>query len=218
MPADPKKRMYEEFARVGKALASPARIEILDLLAQGEKTVENLADAVELSVKNTSAHLRVLRTERLVETRRHGTYIAYRLADDTVISLVRQLQAVGRARIADVDRAARAYLGNRDEMEPVTAKELRARMRQGDAVVLDVRPVDEFNSGHLPGAVSVPIAELKKRLNELPRTKEIVAYCRGPYCVYAAHAVAILQRAGFRARRTELGVPDWKSLGNKVET
>jgi rhodanese-related sulfurtransferase/DNA-binding transcriptional ArsR family regulator len=212
-----KLRLYEEFARVAKALASPARIEVLDLLAQAEKTVEALAEACELAVKNTSAHLRVLRAARLVETRRDGTYIYYRLADSSVIALVRELQALARSRLAEADRAARAYLRDRAGLEPISAKELRERVRNGDAVVLDVRPSDEYQAGHLPGALSIPLHELKKRLRELPAGREVVAYCRGPYCVYAVEAVDILQRAGFDARRTDVGVPDWKLLGNKVE-
>lgn len=213
-----KNRLYQEFARIGKALAAPARIEILDLLAQGEKTVEALAVACDLSVKNASAHLRLLRTTQLVETRREGTYVNYRLAEDAVIAFVRQAQALAETRLAEADRAARAYLGDRDHMQPVSAKELRERMRRGDVIVLDVRPSDEYEAGHLPGAVSIPIRELKKRLRELPSDREVVAYCRGPYCVYAVQAVALLERAGFKARRTHVGVPDWKLLGHKVET
>ena len=212
-----KDRLYHEFARIGKALAAPARIELLDLLAQGEKTVEVLADACELSIKNTSAHLRVLRATQLVETRREGTYVYYRLAEDSVIAFVRQAQALAQARLAEADRAARAYLGDRDQMEPLSAKELRERMRTGDVVVLDVRPADEYEAGHLPGALSIPIRELKKRLRELPTGREVVAYCRGPYCVYAGQAVELLERAGFKARRADIGVPDWKLLGQKVE-
>lgn len=212
-----KLRLYQEFARVAQALASPARIEVLDLLAQGEKTVEALATACDLGLKNASAHLRVLRSAQLVETRRAGTYIYYRLADPAVIALVREMQALARARVAEVDRAVRAYVKERGTLEPIAAKELRERLRSGDVVVLDVRPADEYAAGHLPGAVSIPLRELKKRLRELPRDREIVAYCRGPYCVYAAEAVAILEGAGFRARRTEIGVPDWKLLGHRVE-
>lgn len=212
-----KNRLYAEFARVGKALASPARIEMLDLLAQAEKTVEALADACGLSIKNASAHLRVLRATQLVETRRDGTYIYYRLADDAVIALVRQMQALAQTRLAEADRAARAYLGDRNGLQPVSVKELRERLKSGDAIVLDVRPADEYQAGHLPGAVSIPLRELKKRLRELPPSHEVVAYCRGPYCVYAAQAVEILERAGFTARRSEVGVPDWKMLGHKVE-
>lgn len=211
-----KTRLYDEFARVGKALASPARIEILDLLAQGEKTVEALAGACDLHLKNASAHLRVLRSARLVEVRREGTYMYYRLTDDAVIAVVRQMQTLARTHLAEADRAARAYLGTRDDMEPITAKELRDRLRDG-AVVLDVRPAEEYDAGHLPGAVSIPLADLKKRLRDLPARREIVAYCRGPYCVYAVEAVDILRRAGFKAQRTEVGVAEWKLLGQKVE-
>lgn len=212
-----KNRLYQEFARIGKALGAPARIELLDLLAQGEKTVEALAEACDLSVKNTSAHLRVLRATQLVETRRDGTYVFYRLADDAVIHFVRQAQRLAQARLAEADRAARAYLGDRHHMQPITARDLRERMRAGDIVVLDVRPADEYEAGHLPDAVSIPLRELKKRLRELPTDREVVAYCRGPYCVYAGQAVEILEHAGFKAQRTDVGVPDWKLLGHKVE-
>jgi rhodanese-related sulfurtransferase len=212
-----KDRLYQEFARIGKVLASPARIELLDVLAQGEKTVEALADATGLAVKNASAHLRELRFVQFVETRKAGTHVYYRLADDTVIGLVRQMQALARERLAEADRAARAYLEEREDLEPIGADELRERVRAGGAVVLDVRPADEFAAGHLPGAVSVPLAELKRRLRELPRRREIVAYCRGPYCVFAAQAVAILHDGGFRARRTDVGPADWKLMGEKVE-
>ncbi|HEY0673845.1 MAG TPA: metalloregulator ArsR/SmtB family transcription factor [Longimicrobiales bacterium] len=212
-----KNRLYQEFARIGKALAAPARIELLDLLAQGEKTVEALADACEISVKNASAHLRVLRATQLVETRRDGTYVYYRLAEDAVISFVRQAQMLAQARLAEADRAARAYLGERQHMQPITGRDLRERIRAGDVVVLDVRPADEYEAGHLPGAVSIPLRELKKRLRELPTDREVVAYCRGPYCVYAGQAVEILERAGFKAQRTDVGVPDWRLLGHRVE-
>ena len=217
MRRNQKNRLYQEFARVAQALASPARIEVLDLLAQGEKTVEAIAAACELALKNASAHLRVLRSARLVETRREGTYVYYRLANPAVIALIRQVQALARDRLAEVDRAADAYLQDRAGLEPVSVKELRERVRNGDTIVLDVRPPDEYEAGHLPGALSIPLGELKKRLRELPSGREVVAYCRGPYCVYAVEAVAILRKAGFNARRTEIGVPDWQILGNKVE-
>jgi rhodanese-related sulfurtransferase len=212
-----KKLLYQEFARIGRALASAERLEILDLLAQSEKTVEAITAGTGGQLKNVSAHLRVLREARLVETRREQTFVHYRLAGTAVIALLRELQGVAHARLAEVERAARAYLGDRDELEPIDAKELRERLRSGDVTVVDVRPHDEFSAGHLPGAVSIPLRELKKRLREIPRRREVVAYCRGPYCVYAVEAVRILQRAGYRARRAEVGVPDWKLLGHQVE-
>lgn len=212
-----KKRLNQEFARVARALASAERLELLDLLAQAEKTVDTLAAATGMQVKNTSAHLRVLRQTNLVATRKAGTFVFYRLADDNVVRLIRELQATARARLAEAEKAARAYLGDRRNLEPVSARELRERVKRGDSVVLDVRPADEYEAGHIPGAVSVPLPELKRRLRELPRRREIVAYCRGPYCVYANEAVDVLQRAGYRARAANVGVPDWKLLGYRVE-
>jgi rhodanese-related sulfurtransferase/DNA-binding transcriptional ArsR family regulator len=211
-----KNALYHEFARIGRAMASPARLELLDLLAQSENTVEELAAQTGLNIKNASAHLRALRMAQLVETRKEGTYVFYRLADLAVIALVRQMQELARLRLAEVERAASAYLGARQLMEPVSVNELRQRMREGDVVLLDVRPENEYLAAHIPGAISVPVTELKKRLKELPRNREIIAYCRGPYCVYAAQAEEILTRAGYRARRTETGLPDWKLLGHKV--
>lgn len=213
-----KKRLYHEFARVGKALSSPARLEILDLLAQGEKTVEAIAAGAGLEVKNASAHLRALRAARLVQARKAPPWVYYGLADDDVVALVRSLEALARARLAEVEQIARRYLNDRDSLEPVSADELQRLIDDGSATVLDVRPQDEFDSGHIAGAVSLPVAELERRLSELPRDHEIVAYCRGPYCVYAVDAVTILRRHGFRARRLEEGLPDWRLSGRTVES
>ena len=213
-----KTSLYAEFARIGKALASPARIEILDLVAQGEKTVEAIADGAGLTVKNASAHLRALRQARLVETRKEAQFVYYRLASDAVLALVRELQAVGRERLAEVDQVARTFLDARDELEPIDASELRRRSEAGDVTVLDVRPADEYGAGHIPGAVSIPVGDLERRLDALSRDREVVAYCRGPYCVYAVEAVEMLRRHGFRARRMDVGLPDWKLQGHPVET
>jgi rhodanese-related sulfurtransferase/DNA-binding transcriptional ArsR family regulator len=211
-----KDRLYAQFARVGHAVASPVRIELLDLLAQGEKTVESLADQSGAGIKNTSAHLRVLRQARLVETRRDGTYIYYRLADADVARFVRDLQQLGRRRLAEVEQVARQYIDDRDELAPVTLPELRRLVRDGDVTVIDVRPNDEYAAGHIPGAVSIPVAELKRRLRELPKRREVIAYCRGAYCVFALDAVTLLRRHGFRARRAEDGVPAWRDAGLPV--
>jgi rhodanese-related sulfurtransferase/DNA-binding transcriptional ArsR family regulator len=212
-----KDALYAQFARIGHALASPKRIELLDLLGQGEKTVESLAEHVATPVKNTSAHLRVLRQARLVETRRDGTYVYYRLADDDVFRLLRTLETLGHRRLADIQRVVQAYLDGRDALEPVTFQELRRLMREGDVTVVDVRPTDEYEAGHIPGAVSVPVSHLKRRLRELPKSREVIAYCRGRYCVYSLDAVAVLRKLGYRARRAQEGWPDWRAAGLPVE-
>jgi len=212
-----KDALYAQFARIGNALASPKRIELLDLLGQGEKTVETLAEHVATPIKNTSAHLRVLRQARLVETRRDGTYIYYRLADDDVFRLLRTLETVGHAQLADVQQVVQSYLDGRDQLEPVTLKELRRLMRDEDITVVDVRPADEYEAGHIPGAVSVPVPDLKRRLRELPKGREVIAYCRGQYCVYSLEAVTLLRKHGYRARRAHEGLPDWKAAGLPVE-
>jgi rhodanese-related sulfurtransferase/predicted RNA binding protein YcfA (HicA-like mRNA interferase family) len=213
-----KDALYAQFARVGHALASPKRIELLDLLSQGEKDVENLAAYVHTPIKNTSAHLRVLREACLVETRKDGTHVFYRLADGRVDGFLRAFQDLGHSRLAEVEKATRLFLHNHDELQPVTLAELRRRLREGSATVIDVRPRDEYEAGHIPRAVSMPVAELKRRLNELPRTREIIAYCRGPYCVYSLDAVKQLRKKGFRARRAERGLPDWRLAGLPVAT
>lgn len=205
--------LYEQFARIGHAVASPKRIELLDLLGQGEKSVEQLAEQSDTALKNTSAHLRVLRQARLVETRREGTYIHYRLANDDVLRFLRALQALGRARLAEVERIAALYLEARDALEPVSLDELRRRVRDGEVTLVDVRPEDEYRAGHIPGAMSIPVAQLGQRLAEIPKRREVVAYCRGPYCVYAVEAVELLRKRGYRARRAEEGLPDWRARG-----
>jgi rhodanese-related sulfurtransferase/DNA-binding transcriptional ArsR family regulator len=203
--------LYAQFARIGQAVSSGKRIELLDLLGQGEKTVEALAEQTGTALKNTSAHLRVLRQARLVETRREGTHVYYRLADDEVLRFARALQAVGRKRLAEVEQVARLYLTDRDELEPVTLKELRRLIRDGEVTVLDVRPRDEYEAGHIPGARSVPVGELGRRLGELPKSREVIAYCRGAYCVYSLEAVTLLRKKGYRARRVEEGFADWRA-------
>jgi rhodanese-related sulfurtransferase len=210
--------LYAQFARVGHAVASPKRIELLDLLSQGEKTVEQLAEQAATPVKNTSAHLRVLRQARLVETRRDGTYVHYRLAGDDVFRFLRDLQALARTRLAEVERVAALYVDGRDELEPVSLQELRRRVREDAVTVIDVRPEEEFRAGHIPGALSIPVAQLKRRLAEIPKRREVVAYCRGPYFVYSVEAVGILRKHGYRARRMDAGLPDWRASGLPVDT
>jgi rhodanese-related sulfurtransferase len=212
-----KTALFDEFARAAKALASGRRIELLDVLANGERTVEALAGEAGLSVANTSQHLQVLRQAGLVTGRRHGTSVRYRLAGPEVFELWRAVRTLAAGRLAEVERLAAAYLGARDELEPVTREELARRLQDGDhVVVLDVRPVAEYAAGHLPGAVSIPVGELRRRLAELPRDREVVAYCRGPYCAFAHEAVAVLREAGFAARRLEEGLPEWRAAGLAV--
>ena len=213
-----KDALYTQFARIGNALSSPKRIELIDLLSQGEKTVEQLAESIATPIKNTSAHLRVLRQARLVETRRDGTYVYYRLADDEVFRLLKSLEALGHSRLADVQQVVGLYLDGRDALEPVTFKELRRLMREGDVTVVDVRPAEEYDAGHIPGALSVPVPELKRRLREIPKGKEVIAYCRGRYCVYSLEAVTLLRKHGYSARRAHEGLPDWRSAGLPVES
>jgi rhodanese-related sulfurtransferase len=212
-----KMALFDEFARAAKALGSGRRIELLDVLANGERAVEALAGEVGLSVANTSQHLQVLRQAGLVTTRREGTSIHYRLAGPEVFELWRNLRTLAASRLAEVERLAAAYLGGRDQLEPVTREELARRLQDGDPlVILDVRPAAEHAAGHLPGAVSIPVAELRRRLAELPADREIVAYCRGPYCAFAHEAVALLRQEGFSARRLEAGLPEWRAAGLAV--
>lgn len=213
---DLKDPLYEQFGRIGHAVGSPRRIELLDLLAQGEKTVELLAEQSAMTVKNASAHLRVLRQARLVETRREGTFVHYRLAGDDVVDLLRALQSVARNRLAEVEQVTSLYLTRRDQLEPVGRDELRRLVREGLVTVLDTRPRAEYEAGHIPGALCVPVAELERRLSRIPRDQEVIAYCRGPYCVYSLEAVTLLRERGYRARRAEDGLPEWRRAGLPV--
>ena len=211
-----KDRLLGEFARIGKAVASPRRIELLDILAQGERSVESLADEAGMSVKNASAHLRVLRGARLVETRGEATFVFYRLASGGVERFLRALQRLGRDRLAEVERLVQEFYVDPDGLEGVDAEDLLERARAGEVLVLDVRPAEEYRAGHVPGAVSMPIEELERRLSGLPRDREIVAYCRGPYCLFSVEAVELLRRKGLRARRMEVGLPEWRERGLPV--
>ncbi|HUF11824.1 MAG TPA: metalloregulator ArsR/SmtB family transcription factor [Longimicrobiales bacterium] len=211
-----KSELYEQFGRIGKAISSPKRLEILDLLAQAERTVEAIAVQTDLTVKNASAHLRVLRSARLVSTRKESPYVFYGLVDGAVIGLVRSLEEVARARLAEVQRLVGDYYEDPDELEAVAADELVRRLAEDDVILLDVRPVEEYRAGHIPGARSIPVGELKARLAELPADREVIAYCRGPYCLFSLEAVTELRQAGRRARRMEAGVPEWKASGRSV--
>lgn len=210
--------IYEQIARIGKAAASPSRLELLDLLSQGARTVEALAGQTGQSVATTSHHLQVLRRARLVEAQKAGLYVTYRLADPQVSDFFLHLRTLAESRLAEIEQVTRQYLKERRAMEPVRTDDLVRRVRAGDVTVIDVRPREEYLAAHIPGAVSVPLGDLKKRLRELPVEQDIVAYCRGPYCVMALDAVDLLRRRGFRAHRLELGVPEWRAQGWRVET
>ncbi|MBI5761440.1 MAG: metalloregulator ArsR/SmtB family transcription factor [Planctomycetales bacterium] len=213
-----KSSLFEQFARVGRAVASSHRLRVLDVLAQSERTVEEIAGEIGTSVANASRHLQVLRSARLVETRRAGLFIFYRLADDSVIRLWQAIREVAEVRYAELEQVVHTYLKDRETMQSVDANELQRLIREGDVSVLDVRSVGEYVSGHIPTSRSIPVDELQRRLRELPQRSRIVAYCRGPYCVFADEAVALLQRKGFNAARLSVGFPDWKLLGHPVET
>jgi rhodanese-related sulfurtransferase/DNA-binding transcriptional ArsR family regulator len=211
-----KNQLYEQFARIGKALSSAHRLELLEVLAQGEHSVEALADETGMSVANASQHLQVLRAAQLVEVRREGVYIYYRLADERVFTLWQAMRQVGEVRIAEIDRIVQTYLHDRSLLQPISAAELLQRLVEDNMILLDVRPVEEYTAGHLPDALSIPVTELEARFSELPQDREIVAYCRGPYCVFADEAVTLLHTNGYSARRLEQGLPDWRALGLPV--
>jgi len=211
-----KDNIYEQFARVGKAVASPRRLEILDLLCQGEKTVEEVAAYSRLDIKNASAHLKVLRSARLLDSRRDGKNVLYRLADPAVGRFWLSLRSLAERRLTEIRHAVEDYFTKAPDMEPLDRKTLLTKARRGDVIVLDVRPKDEFATGHLPYAHSLPLAELKHKLATLPRRKEIVAYCRGPYCVLSHEAVELLRRRGFHATRLDDGVLEWAAAGMPV--
>jgi rhodanese-related sulfurtransferase len=212
-----KDEVYEQIARISKAVAAPKRLELLDLLSQGPRTVEVLADLAGIAVGNASQHLKVLRDARLVDTRKQGRYVQYRLADEEVASFFVALRTLARSRLAEVERVTREYFEGRGTLEAVASDELVRRVRSGEVTVLDVRPIEEYAAGHIPGARSIPITELAERLQEVPQDRDVVAYCRGPYCVMAMEAVELLRRKGFTAHRMESGVADWRARGWRVE-
>lgn len=212
-----KDRLYGQFARIGKALGNPHRLELLELLAQGERTVDALATESGLTMANASQHLQALREAGLVESRKDGLYVHYRLADPAVFELTRSLRTAAERRLAELERLVREHFGDRSDPEPVPMNELLERARKGEVVILDTRPAHEFAAGHIAGALSVPVEDLQERLRKLPRNKEYVAYCRGRYCIYADRAVEMLRANGRRARRLTDGFPEWKAAGFPVE-
>jgi rhodanese-related sulfurtransferase len=213
-----KDQIYEQLARIGKAAAAPKRLEILDLLCQSPRTVEALAEQAGISVANASQHLRQLRAARLVQADKKGNFVEYRLADASVSGFYLTLRAFAEGRLAEIAHTAKTYFEEREAMEPVAAEELLRRVKSGELTVLDVRPAEEYRAGHIPGAISIPVSELKARLKEIPREREVVAYCRGPYCVMAVDAVEILRKRGIDAQRMEQGVLEWRSRGWRLET
>ena len=215
---DFRNRLYGQFARIGKAVSSPHRLEILELLAQGERTVDSLATEIGLSLSNTSQHLQSLRQAALVDGRKDGLFVSYRLANPGVFELCTAIRSVAERQLADLERLVHEHFGDRSDAEPVGMDELLKRARSNHVVVLDTRPPSEYAAGHIAGAISVPVDDLQRRLRELPKAKEYVAYCRGPYCVYADRAVEILRSHGRRARRLLEGFPEWRAAGLPVET
>lgn len=213
-----KTAIYEQIARIGQAASSPNRLELLDLLSQGERTVEALARQTGQSVATTSHHLQVLRRARLVDAEKSGLYVTYRLADPQVEAFLLGLRQLAESRLAEIQQITQTFLASRRALEPIDNDELVRRVRSGEVTLLDVRPPEEYAAAHLPGAISVPLADLPARLSELRKRREVVAYCRGPYCVMALDAVDLLRRHGFRANRLEQGVAEWRARGWRVES
>jgi rhodanese-related sulfurtransferase/DNA-binding transcriptional ArsR family regulator len=214
---NPKQALYEQFATVAKALGHPQRLELIEHLAQGPRSVEALATKLGLPIANVSQHLQTLRRAGVVLAERDGKFVNYSLIDETVLSLFASVQKVAERHLAEVERIVRSYFDARDEMEPITREELAARMRDGLVTLIDVRPPDEFALGHVPGAINVPLGELETRLSDFDPHREVVAYCRGPWCVLSFEAIAMIRDRGFRARRLQDGMPEWKAAGMAVE-
>ena len=210
--------LFATWAEIAKGLSSPKRIELLDVLAQGERSVEVLAELTQLSVTNASAHLLALKRARLVDTRKQAQFVFYRLADDGVVRVLREIQALARRRVREVAHVMQAYVEAGDDLEPIEAPELRRRLKLGEVTLIDVRPDAEYRSGHIAGALSVPLETLQRRLRAIPKRQPVVAYCRGPYCVLAVEAVARLRRRGYTVRRFADGFPGWKADGLPVRT
>jgi ArsR family transcriptional regulator len=213
----PKQALFAQFAAIAKTLGHGHRLELLEQLAQGERTVEVLAQRTGLSVANASQHLQHLRRAGLLQSRRQGKFVHYTLADDGILDVLTALRRIAERNVAEVERVIRSYFNKLDDLEPVTRKQLQKMIREGTVTVLDVRPPDEFALGHVPGAVNIPLRALKERLSEISPGQEIVAYCRGPYCVLSFEAVAFLRSRGFKVRRLEEGLPEWRAAGLPIK-
>ncbi len=217
MTDDPKRRLFNTFATVAKALGNGHRLELLELLAQDERSVEALTRLSRLTFGNVSQHLQQLRRAGLVDARKDGKHVFYRLADDEVVKLIASLRRIAERNLAEVDRVVSGYFRERDSLEALSREELVARMQDGLVTILDVRPPEEFAAGHVPGALNITVKELGERLGDIPAGQEVIAYCRGPYCVLSFEAVALLRKRGFEARRLDDGYPEWKAAGLPVE-
>jgi rhodanese-related sulfurtransferase/DNA-binding transcriptional ArsR family regulator len=214
----PKREVFQQLARIGGALSSGVRLELLELLAQGERSVDQLSALTGTTVANASQHLQKLRQAGLIVGRKQGQFVFYRIAGDEVVGMLSAVSRVGEAHVAEIERIVRMYFASKDDFEPVPPGELLDRARRGLVTVLDVRPPEEFASGHVPGALNIPVDQLARKLRELPRGREVIAYCRGPYCLMSFEAVQLLRRKGIKARRLQDGMPEWRNAGMPVET
>lgn len=213
-----KDMVFQLFAMIAQGFSSPKRLEIIDVLVQGERDVETLSKEMNMSMANTSKHLQVLKNARLLESRKEGVRVLYKVADDSVFTCWKNLQTLAEQRLYEMKEIVRMYYQDRDKMEPISRDNLFSRIKGGDVVVLDVRPSEEYKSGHILKAISIPLSELKQRIDEIPKNIEVVAYCRGPYCVLAAEAITFLRKEGIRAIRMKDGFPEWENDGLPVET
>jgi rhodanese-related sulfurtransferase len=214
----PKREVFEQLARIGAALSSGVRLELLELLAQGERSVDQLSALTGTTVANASQHLQKLKQAGLIAARKQGQFVFYRIAGDEVVGMLSALSRVGEARVAEIERIVRMYFFSKDDFEPIPPAELLDRARRGLVTVLDVRPPEEFASGHVPGALNIPVEQLARKLRDLPKGKEVIAYCRGPFCLMSFEAVQLLRKKGIKARRLQDGMPEWRTAGLPVES
>ena len=214
----PKREVFQQLARIGSALSSGVRLELLELLAQGERSVDQLSALTGATVANASQHLQKLKQAGLIVARKQGQFVFYRIAGDEVVGMLSAVSKVGEAHVAEIERIVRMYFFSKDDFEPVAPKDLLDRARRGLVTVLDVRPAEEFASGHVPGALNIPVEQLARRLRDLPKGKEVIAYCRGPFCLMSFEAVQLLRKKGIKARRLQDGMPEWRTAGLPVET